>query len=136
VNGGAKGVTDFRLDLVMTSKKSTQATLESTLLHGGAFSADLLNSILLNFVDKLKKSLDDDADDALICVVEDEGDVAMLLIDWDGTVLQNKQAFDRMKQMWRENFATNTRKLIPEFVDHLQHGMLGVVGVKWIATPN
>jgi hypothetical protein len=101
----------------MTSKKSIQAALESTLLHGGDFSADLLNSVLLNFVDKLKKSLHDDADDALICVVEDDGDVAMLLIDWDGTVLQNAQAFDRMKQMWRENFAANTRKLIRQAVD-------------------
>ncbi len=119
----------------MSSKKSIQVALESTLLHGGAFSADLLNSVLLNFVDKLKKSLDDDADDALICVVEDDGEVAMLLIDWDGTVLQNEQAFDQMKQMWRENFAANTRKLIPVFVEHLRNGMLGVAGVKWIATP-
>ncbi len=80
-------------------------------------------------------SLHEEADDALICVVEDDGEVAMLLIHWDGTVLQNSQAFDRIKRMWQENFVANTRKLIPEFVDHLRHGMLGVVGVKWIATP-
>jgi uncharacterized protein YggL (DUF469 family) len=39
------------------TKKSIQAALESTFLHGGAFSADLLNSVLMNFIDELEECL-------------------------------------------------------------------------------
>ena len=117
------------------SKKSITASLEAIFLHGGPFSADLLNNVLMNFIDELEESLHEDADDALICVVEDAHDVAMLLIEWDGTVLHNEKAFDRLRQMWKHNFTTNTQKLIPVFVDHLQKDMLGVAGVKWIEAP-
>lgn len=66
------------------AKKSVQASLETTLLHGGPFSENLFESVLTDFIDELEDSLHDDADDALICVVEDDNDVAMLLIEWDG----------------------------------------------------
>lgn len=117
------------------SKKSITAALEATLLHGGQFSADLLNTVLMNFIDELEESLHDDADDALICVLEDDHDVAMVLIEWNGAVLQNEQAFERLKQMWKHNFPTNIQTLIPLLVGHIRHGMLGVAGVKWIETP-
>jgi hypothetical protein len=117
------------------SKKSITAALESTFLHGGPFSADLLNSVLMNFIDELEESLHNDADDALICVVEDDHDVAMLLIEWDGAVLQNEKACERLKQMWKHNYVANTQKLIPVFVDHIRQDMLGVAGVKWIEAP-
>jgi hypothetical protein len=84
----------------------------------------------------LQDSLHEDADDALICVVEDRHDVAMLLIEWDGTVLHNEAAFERLRQMWMHNFTSNIQKLIPVFVDHIRQGMLGVAGVKWIETPS
>ena len=105
------------------------------MLHGGPFSADLLNSVLMNFIDELEESLHDDADDALICVVEDDQDVAMLLIEWDGAVLHNEKAFDRLQQMWKHNLTANLQKLIPLFVDHIGQNMLGVAGVKWIESP-
>ena len=117
------------------SKKSITASLESTFLHAGSFSDDLLNSALMKFVDDLVESLHKDADDALICVVEDDNDVAMLLIEWDGSVLHNEKAFERLRQMWKQNYTANMQKLIPVFVDSLSQGMLGVGGVKWIETP-
>jgi hypothetical protein len=117
------------------SKKSITAALEATFLHGRPFSADLLNTVLLNFIDELEESLHEDADDALLCVVEDDHDVAMVLIELDGAVLQNEKAFERLKQMWKENFTANIQKLIPVFVDHIRQGMLGVAGVKWIQAP-
>jgi len=86
----------------------------------------------MDFVDELEESLHEDADGALICVVEDDQDVAMLLVEWDGTVLQNEQAFDRLQHMWKHNYTSNMQKLIPVFVDHLKQSMLGVAGVKWI----
>ncbi len=114
------------------TKKSIQAALEATLLHGNPFSVDLLNNVLMNFIGELKESLHNDADDALICVVEDDHDVAMVLIEWDGAVRQNEKALVRLQQMWKHNCTANTQKLIPVFVDHLKQSMLGVAGVKWI----
>jgi hypothetical protein len=117
------------------SKKSITAALESTFLDAGPFSDDLLNDVLMKFVDELVESLHKDADDALICVVEDDSDVAMLLIEWNGSVLYNEKAFERLRQMWKHNYIANMQKLIPVFVDSLSQGMLGVRGVKWLETP-
>lgn len=60
------------------NSKAIQATLEFSFLHGGPFSQHLLDSVLLNFVDELEESLHEDADDALICVVVDGHEVAMM----------------------------------------------------------
>lgn len=117
------------------TKKSIKASLESTFLQGGPFSADLLNSVLMNFNDELEESLHNDADDALIFVVEDARDVALLLIEWDGVVLQNEKTLERLQQMWKHNYTANMQKLIPVFLDHLKQGMLAVTGVKWIEAP-
>ena len=117
------------------TKKSIQTSLESTLINGGPFSDDLYSSVLMAFVDELEESLHGDADDALICVVEDDKDVAMLLIEWDGSVLQNQTACERLQQMWKHNYTANIRKLIPVFVDDLRQGMLAVAGIKWTETP-
>jgi len=114
------------------AKKSVRASLETTLLHGGPFSENLFESVLTNFIDELEESLHDDADDALICVVEDANDVAMLLIEWDGSVLQNETALERLQQMWKHNYTANMQKLIPVFLVHLKQGMLAVAGVKWL----
>lgn len=78
----------------------------------------------------------DDADDALICVVEDDNDVAMLLIEWDGSVIHNDAALERLQQMWKHNYTANMQKLTPVFLDHLKQGMLAVAGVKWIENPS
>jgi hypothetical protein len=114
------------------NSKAIQATLEFSFLHGGPFSQHLLDSVLLNFVDELEESLHEDADDALICVVVDGHEVAMLLIERDGTVLTNEKALQQIQKMWKLNFETNAHKLIPVFVDHLRQNNLGVAGVKWM----
>jgi hypothetical protein len=42
--------------------------------------------VLAGFEDELKASMDKDADDALLCILADEGNVAMMVIDWDGSI--------------------------------------------------
>lgn len=117
------------------SKKSITRALEAAFLHGSPLSANLLNNVLMNFIDELEESLHNDADDALICVVEDNRDAAVLLIEWDGEVRQNEKALERLQHMWKHNYTANMQKLIPVFADHLQQSMLGVAGVKWIEAP-
>jgi hypothetical protein len=84
----------------------------------------------------LHDSLHSDADDALICVVVDGDEVALMLIEWDGVELWNTAGLDRIREMWKGNYVVNMEKLIPVFAEHLGQGNLGVAGVKWIAEPN
>ncbi len=81
--------------------------MEAAFLHASPLNVDLLNNVLMNFIDELEESLHNDAEDALICVVEADANVAMLLIEWDGTVMQNEMALERLQQMWKDNYTAN-----------------------------
>ena len=50
--------------------------------------------VLADFEDELKASLDKDADDALLCMLADDGDVAMMVIDWDSEANSEHHAFN------------------------------------------
>src|SRR5476649_1482930 len=85
----------------------TQATLEQALLNSGPLSAPLFENMLTDYVDEMKASLQEDTDDALICLVSEGQDVALMLFEWDGTLHQNEAARDRLQKMWKHNYATN-----------------------------
>jgi hypothetical protein len=114
------------------SQQSIQSALESSLIEGGNFSDQLFQDVLIDFRKSLNESLHEDADDALICVVVDGGEVALMLVEWDGAELQNESALARIREMWKSNHRANMEKLIPVFVEHLAQGNLGVAGIKWI----
>ena len=62
----------------MTSKKNIAADLQSALSGRSPLSIDLYVEVLADYEDELKASLDKDADDALLCMLADDGDVAMV----------------------------------------------------------
>ena len=68
----------------------------------------------------------------LLCVLADDGNVAMLLVDWRGTIHRNEDALEHVKAMWRENFEVNVERLLPVFVEFISQNNLGVAGIKWI----
>jgi hypothetical protein len=70
----------------MTNKKKIAAGLQSALSGQSPLSIDLYVEVLADYEDELKASLDKDADDALLCMLADDGDVAMMVIDWDGSI--------------------------------------------------
>ena len=109
-----------------------QSALNSSLIDDGNFSVNLFRDVLVDFRESLHDSLHKDADDALICVVVDGDEVALMLIEWDGAELQNATALVRIREMWKGNYVANMAKLIPVFVEHLGQGNIGVAGVKWI----
>ena len=67
----------------MVSKKKIANQIEDALYGRKPLSLDVYVEVLASHETKLKESLDDDADDALLCMIADESDVAMLVIDWD-----------------------------------------------------
>ena len=118
------------------SDQSIQSALKASLIDGGKFSDKLFQDVLVGFRKSLHDSLHGDADDALICVFVDGNEVALMLIEWDDVELRNAAALDRIREIWKGNYVLNMERLIPVFVEHLDQGNLGVVGVKWIAELN
>lgn len=118
--------------LVPMTESEISASLEGAFLRGTPLSNDLYVEVLAGHEGALKASLDADADDALLCVLADDGDVAMLLVDWTGIVYRNEEALERVKAMWRDNFEVNVQKLVPIFVEFISQNNLGVAGIKWI----
>jgi hypothetical protein len=76
----------------MVSKKKIATRLEDALHGRKALSLDCYVEVLASHETKLKESLDADVDDALLCMIADDGDVAMLVIDWDGSIYRNDNA--------------------------------------------
>lgn len=116
----------------MTSKKKIAADLQSALSGQSPLSIDLYVEVLADYEDELKASLDKDADDALLCMLADDGDVAMMVIDWDGSIYRNENALKKLQAMWRHSFDTNVQTLLPIFSTHISQKNLAVAGIKWL----
>jgi hypothetical protein len=116
----------------MTSQKKIATDLHSALSGQKSLSIDLYVEALADHEDELKASLNKDADDALLCVLADDGDVAMMVIDWDGSIYRNENALKELQAVWRHSFETNVRTLLPIFSTHISQKNLGVAGIKWL----
>lgn len=117
------------------SKKTIRAALEQSLLHNAAMSAALCDDVLMDAADDLEESLREDGDDALIALVAEDREVALLLIDKAGTRFRNEAAREQLKLMWHTHYASNLNTLLPIFVDDLSQGLLAVAGVQWVPAP-
>ena len=116
----------------MTNKKKIATDLQSALSGQSPLSIDLYVEVLAEYEDELKASLDKDADDALLCMLADDGDVAMMVIDWDGSIYRNENALKKLQAMWRHSFEINVQTLVPILSDHISQKNLGVAGIKWL----
>ncbi len=120
----------------MASKRAIAEDLHAALCGNKKLSIDLYVEVLADHEDALKASLDRDADDALLCMLADYGNVAMLLIDWQGTIHRNDNALEKLRAMWHSSFEANCKTIVPIFSDHISQRNLGVAGIKWIPNPD
>jgi len=116
----------------MTNRKKITADLQSALSGQSPLSIDLYVEVLADYEDELKASLDKDADDALLCMLADDGDVAMMVFEWDGSIYRNEYALKKLQAMWRHSFEINVQTLVPILSDHISQKNLGVAGIKWL----
>lgn len=116
----------------MTSKKEIASDLRCALAGDKPLSIDLYVEVLADHEDTLKASLGKDADDALLCMLADEGEVAMLIIDRDGRIFRNDIALNKLRAMWQGSFDANVETLVPTFSEHIIRKNLGVAGLKWV----
>jgi hypothetical protein len=117
----------------MTSKQKIAIDLRAALSGRKPLSIELYFDLLLDYEDELKASLDKDADDALLCMLADGGDVAMMVIDWDGNIYRNEDALKNLRDMWPDSFDTNVQTLVPILSSHISQKNLGVAGFKWVS---
>jgi hypothetical protein len=103
------------------------AALASTL-H---LSTDLYDNLLADHETRLAASLNEDADDALLCRLANEGQVAMLVIDWGNTVHRNADALQKLQVMWPHSLDAYAEVLVPILCDQINQRNLGVAGIKW-----
>jgi hypothetical protein len=116
----------------MTNKKKIAADLHSALSGQNPLSIDLYVEGLADHERELKASLDKDADDALLCMLADGGEVAMMVIDWDGSIYRNENALKKLRALWGHGFDANVQTLVPILSDHISQKNLGVAGIKWL----
>ena len=73
-------------------KELIHASLENALLRNAALSEEMYDEVLANFVNQMKESLRQDADDALICLVAETDEAAMLFVEANNKVFRNDDA--------------------------------------------
>lgn len=116
----------------MASKKKIESDLRAALFGERPLSIDLYEQELDAYENELRESLSEDADDALLCIFTDGGEVAMMLIEQNGTIHRNQHALEKLKAMWPQSFDANFQTLLPMLAADISQGSLGVLGVKFL----
>jgi hypothetical protein len=113
----------------MTAKK-IEKLLRQALLNEGAMQYRLYEYELEERLDDLQSSLTADQDDYIFTVTENNGDVAMVLIEKSGQVYINEHARERLQALWPVGYTGNMKNFIPSFARQLSRGELPITGVK------
>ncbi len=96
----------------MTVRTITQR-LEQALLRDGPMRGELYAFELEGLVDDLKASMAQDQDEYIFAVTENNGDVAMVLVEQSGRVHSNEQARTKLQALWPAAYERNMQRLIP-----------------------
>jgi hypothetical protein len=118
----------------LKAARRTEKLLRQALLNDGEMSQELYEYETEELLGEWKASLAKDKDDYLFAVTENSGDVAMVLIEKSGEVRINKEARERLRELWPAAYKSNMEKLIPAFAEQLVEGDIPVSGVKIVDT--
>src|SRR5262249_9620020 len=110
--------------------KKIEKLLERALIHDGEMRRELYEYELEELLDELRSSLAEDNAASIFAVTENNGDVAMVLIEKSGQTHDNERARERLKELWPAAYESNMRKLIPVFAKEISEGELPINGVK------
>ncbi len=110
--------------------KEIEKLLTAALLENGTMHQELYEYELEDQVEELRESLEEDNDDYLFVVTENNGHIAMLLLENDGSLHINEAGRSKLKEFWPEAYEKNMREMIPMFAQELADGELVINGVK------
>jgi hypothetical protein len=97
----------------MTNKKKIAAVLQSALSAKPSGHRSVRGSSG-RLRGRAQASLDKDADDALLCMLADDGDVAMMVIDWDGSIYRNENALKKRRPCGGTALTSMCRRAHPQ----------------------
>src|SRR3712207_9251660 len=109
--------------------------LEAALLKNGPMRLELYAFELEGLIDHLKASVTQDHDEYIFAVTENNGDVAMVLVEQSGDVHRNEQARSKLPALWPAAYTSNMQRLIPAFARQLHAGEIPINGVKTVRSP-
>lgn len=106
--------------------------LEQALLHDGEMHYELYEYELEELLGEMKLSMAKDNDDYIFSVTENNGHVAMVLIEKSGQVHVNEEARAKLKAFWPAAYESNMKQLIPVFAMQLNEGEIPLNGVRTV----
>ena len=114
------------------TKKEIEKLLRHALIGDGKMAYGLYKHELEELIDEWKLSMATDNDDYIFAVTENNGDVAMVLIEKAGLVHINEQAREKLEALWLDAYESNMKKMIPIFAKQLAKGEIPVNGIKMV----
>ncbi len=112
--------------------RTIRQRLEQALLKDGPMRDERYAFEQEGLVDHLKASMAQDQDEYIFAVTENNGDVAMVLVEQSGDVHRNEQARTKLQALWPAAYASNLQRLIPAFARQLHAGEIPINGVKTV----
>ena len=112
------------------SIKKIEKLLTRALLNDGEMEYALYEHELEEILDHMKKSMADDKDDYIFTVTENNGDVAMVLIEKSGEIYIDEQARERLQLYWPATYEQNMKGFIPHFARQLSMMDFPITGGK------
>lgn len=114
------------------TKKEIEKLLRHALIGDGKMAYGLYKHELEELIDEWKLSMATDNDDYIFAVTENNGDVAMVLIEKAGLVHINEQAREKLEALWLDAYESNMKKMIPIFAKQLAKGEIPINGIKMV----
>lgn len=111
-------------------RKIIEKNLSKALLENGVMAQALFEYELEEHIAEYRESMRADRDEYFFAITEHTNDVAMLLIEKNGTVHINEKARRLLQKLWRTSYSENIRLLLPDMVAELAKGYLYGAGVK------
>ena len=112
--------------------KKIEKLLTQALLNEEKMEYALYEYELLDMIDDLRLSMNQDKDNYIFSVTENSGHVAMVLIEKAGGVYINEEAREKLKTLWSLAYKSNLKILIQIWLNNLvKEKYLSMVS-KWI----
>ena len=109
--------------------------LKKALLENGEMDYGLYEYELKEHLNMWYGGLKADHEDYVFVVTENSGDVAMVLISKNKTVLVNENAREKLSELWLLNYENNLKLMLPILAGDINDGFFGVTGVRMLDKP-
>src|SRR5690554_2932682 len=110
-------------------KKRIEKALQEVLLKEGEMSFSLYELDLKESVEDWTTNTATSGVDFFFAITENTGYVAMVLITKKKKLYINKEARDKLKQFWKENYANNIKLFSPGIIQDLTDGFLAQINM-------